>query len=110
MTRSAALGPVALTFGAGVLAAALAFGLIGSPALIALAASLFTAAALAPFVAGMAENTWAERLVARTAEALGRLWPGFRLRSARDGRQRVFAFLVGLNGAVFASFFLRGGG
>jgi hypothetical protein len=105
----AALGdPVALSFGAGLLAGAAAVNVVASPALIALAASLLTAAALAPIVSGGGD--WAGRLAVRASEALGRRWPRLGVRSDRDARQRVFAFLAALNLAVLTSFFLRGGG
>ena len=99
--------PVGAALALGFLAGGLLVLAVPSPALVVLAATLLTAAALAPVVAGMEEADWAGRLVAALSERGASVLPALRLRSGHDRRRRTFAALAGLNLAVFAAFAAR---
>ncbi|MEM0937255.1 MAG: hypothetical protein AAGJ91_15295 [Pseudomonadota bacterium] len=103
------MSPLLAMLAIGVLIGAFAVNAVTSLALIVLAATLLTAAALAPVILERRQSDWASRLIAWLSGRLAQLSPAFALRFERDTRRCLFACLAGLNLAVFAAIFLRAG-
>ncbi len=106
MIRRLSPSPTGALFGMGALTGVLLLALIPSVALTVLVATLLTAAALAPHVAGAPDLDWAGALLARASTTLARSCPPFTQGSGRDTRLRLFALIAGLNTGVFAGILL----